>query len=238
MDGELESAIQRDDLPKVKLVVKGGASIAAGPGYSSALMLATVQGHISIIEWLLTEGGAIISEVDVFGDTALLRAAGCNGNFGTVQWLLEHGGADIKDTTSAGGHTVWDMLDEHFVGVDEFWHTSSEVTALLRVMVLQDDPPDSVVATLPEHKLVMQEGARLRAGLPTYLAQRRVLLDLHCPLLEPLRSIVHGYEEPTTTEELWATGIGAAPRCERRPRDGVALPLMRRSERVRQRRNK
>jgi hypothetical protein len=114
-------------------------------------MLAAMHGHAPIIEWLLTEGGAIISEVDIFGDTALLRAAGCEGKFGTVQWLLEHGGADIKDTTSAGGHTVWDMLDEHFVGVDEFWHTSSEVTVLLRVMVLQDDPPDYVVATLPEH---------------------------------------------------------------------------------------
>jgi hypothetical protein len=32
-------------------------------------------------------------------------------------------------------------------------------------------------------------------------------LDAHCPLLAPLRDLVHGYEEPTTTDELWATGL-------------------------------
>jgi hypothetical protein len=46
-----------------------------------------------------------------------------------------------------------------------------------------------------EHSHIVEEGARLRAGLPAYLAQRRAL--------------VSSYEEPTTTEELWATGLGA-----------------------------
>jgi hypothetical protein len=53
---------------------------------------------------------------------------------------------------------------------------------------------------------VLQEGGRLRARLPAYLVRRRALIDAHCPLpLPPLRALVHGYMELTTTEELWAT---------------------------------
>jgi hypothetical protein len=56
---------------------------------------------------------------------------------------------------------------------------------------------------------MVQEGARLRARLPAYLVRRQALLDAHCPvLLPPLLALVHGYMELTTTEELWATGLG------------------------------
>jgi hypothetical protein len=63
----------------------------------------------------------------------------------------------------------------------------------------------------PVRTRLVQEGAWLRARLSAYLAQRRALLDAHCPLLAPLRAIVIGYQEPTTTEELWATGLGEDP---------------------------
>jgi hypothetical protein len=59
---------------------------------------------------------------------------------------------------------------------------------------------------------VVEEGARLRARLPAYLERRRALLNKHCPLLPPLLASVRGYDpEPTTTEEIWATGLGANP---------------------------
>jgi hypothetical protein len=86
---------------------------------------------------------------------------------------------------------------------------------------------------------VVEEGARLRAALPAYLAQRRALLDVHCPLLPPLRTMVYGYEEPTTTDEVWATGLGAAapPRAVRAHAEvDVAESPLRRSDRLRQRR--
>jgi hypothetical protein len=76
-------------------------------------------------------------------------------------------------------------------------------------MVLLDDPPASSAEKHVE--TVLEEGARLRARLPVYLAQRRALLDEHCPLILPLLDLVHGYDKPTTTEEIWATGLGAAP---------------------------
>jgi hypothetical protein len=113
-----------------------------------------------------------------------------------------------------------------------------KTVALLRVMVLKGDPSADFVNQLkPEHARVVVEGARLRAALPAYLARRRALLDAHCPLIAPILALVRDYDpEPTTTEELWATGLGAAPQRARRPRveADVALPV-RRSARLRQR---
>jgi hypothetical protein len=58
---------------------------------------------------------------------------------------------------------------------------------------------------------VVQEGALLRAQLPVYLERRQALLDVHCSvLLPPLRALVLGCMELTTTEEIWSTGLGYA----------------------------
>jgi hypothetical protein len=107
-------------------------------------------------------------------------------------------------------------------------------------MVLRVAPPAELSARLsPKHAQVVEDGARLKAGLPAYLARRVVLLDAHCPLIPPLRMLVHGYEEPTTTDELWATGLGAARQRAVRPLadDGAATALpLRRSLRLRQKR--
>jgi hypothetical protein len=62
-----------------------------------------------------------------------------------------------------------------------------------------------------QYSSVVEEGARLRAGFPAYLARRRALLAEDTSLIAPLRALVSSYEEPTTTEELWATGLGALP---------------------------
>jgi hypothetical protein len=61
---------------------------------------------------------------------------------------------------------------------------------------------------------MVQEGARLRARLPAYLAHRRAYLNSRCPRISllpgVLRTLIHGFEGPATTEELWATGLGTA----------------------------
>jgi hypothetical protein len=95
----------------------------------------------------------------------------------------------------------------------------------------------SSVEKYTQHAWVVEEGARLRAALPAYLVPRRALLDAHCPLIPPLLALVRGYDpEPTTTEELWATGLGVAPQRARRLRPEVAVALpVRRSARLRQR---
>jgi hypothetical protein len=63
---------------------------------------------------------------------------------------------------------------------------------------------------------VVEEGAQLLARLPAYLARQRALLVEHTSLITPLCALVSSYEGPTTTEELWATGLGMLP--------GVAAP--------------
>jgi hypothetical protein len=122
----------------------------------------------------------------------------------------------IKNAT-ADGQSLWDVLSWPSVIYDPDEESVVEMTALLRVMVLRGAPPIEVVAIimLPEHAMVEDEGARLRARLPAYLERRRAILgpilDENCPLIAPLQDLVHGYDEPTTADELWATGLGAAP---------------------------
>ena len=114
------------------------------------------------------------------------------------------------------GKTVWDLLKDHLIASAQDWiyyvaHDDATIIALLRVLVLRGAPPAELTAELsPERASVVHQGARLRARLPAYLVQRRVLLDEHCLLIAPLRAFIYGYEELSTTEELWATGLGTA----------------------------
>jgi hypothetical protein len=170
-----------------------------------------------------------------------------------VQWLLEYGGARITDKNNAGD-AAWivqsddslrDSLinaykkddDGEYISIDgEHVPTKDTVvtTTMLRVMMLHGGPSESLTAVLaPPLQQIMEDGARLRARLAVYLTQRLVLLDAHCPLLPLLLDLVHGYEEPTTTDELWATGLGTRAKRSRPER---AKNPERRSARLRQKR--
>jgi hypothetical protein len=99
---------------------------------------------------------------------------------------------------------------------DEEEADPAALLGLLRVLVLRDAPPPALVALLsPEPARVVQEGARLLARLPAYLAHRRAYMDLSCPRISllpgVLQALIHGFEGHATTEELWATGLGQAP---------------------------
>jgi hypothetical protein len=102
-------------------------------------------------------------------------------------------------------------------------------------MVLRGAPPAELTARLsPEHAQIVADGARLRARLPAYLARRRALLVAHCPLISPLpeelQAIILRFEGPATTDELWATGLGAERQGAVHPRaedDADAAPLLR-----------
>jgi hypothetical protein len=230
----------------------------------TAFLHAAENGHLQVVQYLLSlEGGASINDTDGDGNTALLLAAGdCCPPM--IQWLLEFGGAQITDTNNEET-SVWtvpgydrdfllNMLksayakgdDDEYISIDGAYVPADEIepngdivtlTAMLRVMVLHGGPPESLTQVLaPPFQKIVQDGARLRARLPAYLTQRRALLDAHCPLLPPLRDLVHGYDEPTTTDELWATGLGAPlQRARRSRRERGQLPE-RRSARLRQKR--
>jgi ankyrin repeat protein len=218
MAPELLRAASAGDLLQVQfLLAEGAASIGEVDMFGcSALLLAAENGHTEIVQWLLAEGGANIAEVATVGNgyTSLLLAS-ANGQLTTAKWLLEHG-ASIDEVTT-DGKTVWDLLKDHLIASAQDWiyyvmHDDATIIALLRVLVLRGAPPPELAAALSsERALVVQEGARLRDRLPAYLLERQTRLGECCSLITPLRALVHGYEEPTTTEELWATGLGAAP---------------------------
>jgi hypothetical protein len=191
------------------------------------------EGCLQLLQYLHPlKGGASITDTDNVGCTALLRAA-MNFKPELIQWLLEYGAARITDTDNRGA-SVWTggwnfclpakLIDAYetdaftkdgkgeFVSIDGQFVPNGDTVAIvsmLRVMVLHGGPPEALIVKLaPPLQRIVHDGARLRARLPAYLVQRRALLDAHCPLLPPLLDLVLGYEEPTTTDELWATGLG------------------------------
>jgi hypothetical protein len=135
-----------------------------------------------------------------------------------MKYFLEEAGANMDDANN-GGDTVWDLLVVHLQRSRRRGEVEAELvplTGLLWVLVLRGALPHALADQLsPEPAHVLQEGARLRARLPAYLAHRRDYLDLPCPrislLAGVLRALVYGFEGPATTEELWAMGLGRAP---------------------------
>ena len=223
MASNLLSAAAAGDLARVQwLVSENSASLnEADNNGNTAALKAAHEGHLPKLQWL-AKNGASVTQANNAGNTALLTAA-VGAIFGryrleygpffqTVQWCLEHGGADMTERNHAG-HTVWYFLGGFLR--EELRHQHSMLVlpiGLMHVMFLQCAPPAELVAEMsPEDAQLVEEGARLRTRLPAYIIQRRTRLVAHCPLIAPLRDLVHGYEEPTTTEELWATGLGAAP---------------------------
>jgi hypothetical protein len=194
------------------LATELGADVnEATPQGVTALILAADSDHLDVVQCLVTELGASIGNEDNHSGTALLVSAR-SGHYAILRWFLEHTDASMLVAKYAGG-TVWDNLT-YYLGDSnaESDEDLVELTALLRVMVLRSAPPATLVALLsPEPTRVVQEGARLRARLPAYFLRRRALMDALCPVLPPLLDLVHGYMELTTTEELWATGLGEAP---------------------------
>jgi hypothetical protein len=190
------------ELETVKwLLQEGGAKIGdANNDGNLALICAAHSGELETVKWLLEQGGASIGEADN-DDCASLLAAAEYGELATTQYLLEHGGANLRDTDNIGD-TTWDLLPQYLIeggrnpgdeDDDTYVYDGTAVTSLLRVMVLRGTPPAELTTRLsPEHAQVVQEGVRLKAGLPAYLAQRRALLDAHCPLIPPLQALVHG----------------------------------------------
>jgi hypothetical protein len=215
MNDEFLRAAGEGDLPRVqRLLREGKASITAVDRTGkSALLIAAMHGRLAIMQWLLTDGGAKLSERTSTqrGNSALLLCA-LRQHFVCCTWLLEFGGASVSETDD-DGCSFWTLV---LYNLSSSYGVGEELTAelaLLRVAVLQGDPPQTVLPHgLPmEHMQVLQEGARLRERLPAYLAQRITHVEEHCPLIAPLRAIVSAYEKPSTTDELWATGLGAVP---------------------------
>jgi hypothetical protein len=202
MPGLLDAA-RVGDLATVQRVIREGASVHEENSIGrNALMLAVIFNHAHVVHWLLTSGGARISDTDVNGAPALALAGGCY-RYSIAQWLLEEGGARITDFTMLRGKTksVWDYLRVR-TGAN-----GVEFVSLLKVMVLLDDAPLDFIAKLSAQiAQIATQGRRLRALRPSYLEQQQALIETSCPLPAVLQSIVAAYAEPTP-EDMWTDWV-------------------------------
>jgi hypothetical protein len=172
------------------------------------LLNAASEGNIDVCRYLL-ERGASLTEADERGNNVLLCAVS-DDEFCLAAWLLTEGGASLE-CKNLEGESAWNLLVQpRHCRRDR---DEAAFSRLLRVMLLMGDAPAHFADTLsPALQALVLEGGRLRARLPAYLVRRQALLDTHSPvLLPPLGALVHGYMELTTTDELWATGLGAEP---------------------------
>jgi hypothetical protein len=219
-DTPLTIAAPHGSPPVVRCLVELGADVnqATQSDGRTALIIAARFGKLAVVRCLI-QLGARIEAVDCSGVTALLQSVR-SGHYDTAQYLLEEAGANMDDVSNYGDN-VWKMLIEHFEEIDDYGIDEADLAVLiglLRVMVLRGAPPPVLVALLARagaRTRVVQEGARLRARLPAYLAHRRAYLDSRCPRISllpgVLRALICTFEGPATTKELWATGLGQAP---------------------------
>jgi hypothetical protein len=194
----------------------GARIVTADDDGRTAVHIAASRGHSAVMRCLI-ELGADVGAMDSYGDTALLFSAR-SSHYATMQYLLEHADANMDDVNN-NGETVWGLRIERLEDDDMRYEVEADTLALpglLRFLVLRGAPPPALLALLsPEPARVVQEGARLRAQLPAYLAYRCAYLNLRCPriclLPDVLRALIYSFEGLATTEELWAMGLGQAP---------------------------
>jgi hypothetical protein len=218
----LFDAVRRGDLGNVQRLVAEGADVKKTDSNGlTPLLQAAKYGYISIMSWLLAEGGSSIAEKTNSGTTALIIAASL-GRFPAVQYLLEGQGALITEIDSRG-NTVWKGLSR-IIG-RMVWKEISSIglAALLEVMVMLEDAPNAfiVISNLPpQYADICTRGRQLRAQLPSYLEQQRAAVVAHCPLPAVLGSLIAEYGT-TTPEDMWADGLRVqAPGVKRRRSEG------------------
>jgi hypothetical protein len=194
------------------------------------------------VQWLLSNGGASITERDNTGRSALHWGA-LRGHIELVKWLLSAGGASITEqihgysallmATSFGKFACAQWLLENGGASIEETNTAGQtvwnllnlqradmdadaLTSLLKVMVLLADAPSDFVAELsPMHAELATRGRQLRPQLPSYLEQQRALVVAHCSLPAVLQPIVYGLAAPTP-EDMWTEGLRVrAPQLKR-----------------------
>jgi ankyrin repeat protein len=146
MNREFINSASQGDLVRVqKMLADGDANITDidRDGWTVLMCAAGGSESLPTLIWLLKEGSACSTDRSARDGYSVLMIAAINVRMVTCQWLLEHGGADIMDVTNTG-QTIWDMLAFDFI----YEANSAEVTALLRVMVLKENPPVELVVRL------------------------------------------------------------------------------------------
>jgi hypothetical protein len=177
-------AAQINNLPVCGAVLGGarrGRLVNQGTpnGYTPLMM--TAEG--AIIRCLI-QLGAEVGAVNSHGKTALLMSA-AYGHYSAMQYLQEEANANMDDVitmVSLPGTCCYDTLRSQMrltADDDKVKENPAALSGLLRVLVLRvlvlrgAPPPALVALLLATDANMVQEGARLRARIPAYLARCR-----------------------------------------------------------------
>jgi hypothetical protein len=172
-------AAKRGDLAIVKRMLSEGHDVNEKDANGMTALLYSAQGSFTLMEWLLTAGGARITDENQFGGTVwhILRGV-LRKNISRENFALTRVRAD-----------------------------DDAICSLLKVMVLLDDAPPSFTAVLSTTlQEVAAKGKQLRAHLPAYIEQQRALLSANCPLPVVLQPLLAAYTAPTP-EDMWTDGF-------------------------------
>ncbi|RLN82851.1 hypothetical protein BBJ28_00019344 [Nothophytophthora sp. Chile5] len=106
-----DEAARAGEIEKVKELVNRGENVNAKSNGGTAVMLASQNGHLEVVKYLV-DAGADIEAVYDEGETALMQAAG-KGHLDVVQYLVD-AGAD-KEAKSTNGWTalIWSARRGH-----------------------------------------------------------------------------------------------------------------------------
>jgi hypothetical protein len=184
----------------------------------NALQLAAYHGDIARMKHFLDQG-ASITERDADG-WSVLEYAATNSRYTAMWWLLTDAGAILSKEGNNAHDTIWDTLQ--FPSQNSYAAQSplaTELSALLKVMVMLEDAPSTFVARLsPKHAKLCTQGWQLRAHLPSYRDRQKAKIVAHCPLPSVLQVLVISYAA-TTPEDMWANGLRVEAPKEKRARD-------------------
>ena len=205
------NAAMEGTLPEVtRLLESGQAVITELKNGWTALLWAAWNDHTHVVQYLLEEGGASITEcTQGIGVTALLCAVR-KGNLNTATYLLRQGGASITETDN-DGDTVWYWFKYSCRCEPGSPVQKADLYSLLRCFGSPDPSPDAFIASVdedaetftPAHREMLSRTERAHAS-PNLLPYRLHRLDLLCRerdggsdctrmLVPDLQSIVLGY---------------------------------------------
>jgi hypothetical protein len=221
----LLNAAARGDLAEVQRLAPDTEDLIR-----QALHVGCERGRLDVIIWLLTKGGATVEAENVW-------VAAILGQLPTLEWLLEQNPTLISYV--ADGNTIWNLLEycvERLKVGTARSTANTELSSLLKVMVLLEDAPADFKARLsPQHAELATRGKLLRAQLPIYLEQQRAAVVNHSPLPAVLQSLVVAYAVPTPGDK-WKYGLETKDTRAKRCRSHAEIDMNppRRSLRLRE----
>jgi hypothetical protein len=140
----------------------------------TALSVAADHGHYSLLKWMLTEGGALITDVTVQDDVHSFTV-----------WDSISESPDLPSYDSASLLSLLKVV----VLLDD------APADFIAIMSPQN-------AEIVAHAEIVTRGREIRALRPSYLEQQHALVSSTSPLPSVLQAIVATYAEPTP-EDMW-----------------------------------